>query len=365
MFARPGPQRLPSPSTIATRRLLRWLNLRRDVVLAPLAAAVVVALLAEPGDRARGALLTCCMFAIGAGMGRRVAAQAGLLPLMRHVFPLLGPVLGATGVALAEVLTDTPGVGPLDLLAAVAAAFLTAQPWAGVFGAPAPGTMRAAFIGPPAGAGRLQRALEVGGSHQLMLVGRVACREDDDTEPQGVPALGPLSDLAAVVTEHDIDLLVMGAEAPRLTVFSEVTNSCLDLPVRLVELSALFEEVFGHVPMAEINAAWFQCLADPHARTSSAPFKRVIDVTGACVALVLAAPVLPLLFVLIRRDGGPAIFTQVRIGEGGRRLPPAQAAHHAGRHRLVRAVGVRGRSAHDTRRRASCGARTSTSSRSS
>ena len=82
--------------------------------------------------------------------------------------------------------------------------------------------------------------------------------------------------------------------------------------------SSLFEEVFGHVPVGEINAAWFQCLADPHARAAAAPFKRVLDIAGACVALMLAAPLLPVLVLLIRRDGGPVIFTQVRIGAGGR-----------------------------------------------
>jgi lipopolysaccharide/colanic/teichoic acid biosynthesis glycosyltransferase len=135
-----------------------------------------------------------------------------------------------------------------------------------------------------------------------------------------VPALGPLNRLAAIVVENDIDLLVMGTDAPRLDVFTEVTDSCLGLPVRLVELSSLFEEVFGHVPVGEINASWFQCLADPHARAAAAPLKRLLDIAGACVALILAAPLLPVLVVLIRRDGGPAIFTQVRIGAGGRRF---------------------------------------------
>jgi lipopolysaccharide/colanic/teichoic acid biosynthesis glycosyltransferase len=115
-------------------------------------------------------------------------------------------------------------------------------------------------------------------------------------------------------------MLVMGAEAPRLAVFDEVTESCLGLPVRLLELSSLFEEVFGHVPTAEINGAWFQWLADSHVRASAGPVKRAIDVVGASVALLLTAPLLPLLVMLIRRDGGPALFSQVRIGEGGRRF---------------------------------------------
>jgi lipopolysaccharide/colanic/teichoic acid biosynthesis glycosyltransferase len=72
------------------------------------------------------------------------------------------------------------------------------------------------------------------------------------------------------------------------------------------------------VPTAEINAAWFQCLADPDVRISTGPLKRVLDVTGAVAVLLLTLPLLAVLVLLIRRDGGPGVFSQVRIGEGGR-----------------------------------------------
>jgi exopolysaccharide biosynthesis polyprenyl glycosylphosphotransferase len=321
VFAKHSTRLAWSPAR-TVRPSLHWLDVRRDVVLAPIGGGVVAALLAVPGDRARAALLTGCALAVGAALARRAAAQAALLPLMRRVFALFGPLLGAGIVALVGTLTGSPPLVPLDLLAVVGATAFLAHPWAGLFGTRAPGTKRAAFIGRPAGAGRLARALENGGSHQLELVGRVSFGEDaTGVEPAtSVPLLGCLGELAEIVTDHDVDVLVMGADAPRLPVFAEVADSCLGFPVRLVELSSLFEEVFGHVPMAEINAAWFQCLAGSHARPAAGPLKRVLDVVGASVVLVLAAPLLAVLVLLVRRDGGPAIFTQVRIGEGGRRF---------------------------------------------
>jgi lipopolysaccharide/colanic/teichoic acid biosynthesis glycosyltransferase len=148
----------------------------------------------------------------------------------------------------------------------------------------------------------------------------VGCVSDRTAvEASGVPCLGELGELAQIVVAHDIDLLVMGSDAPRLKVFGEVSETCLGLPVRLVELTALFEEVFGHVPTAEINASWFECLADPRTRAPS-PLKRGVDLCGAVVTLAIALPLLPILAFLIRRDGGPALFDQVRIGEGGRRF---------------------------------------------
>ncbi len=310
----PAARRPAWPQIPAAWRPSRWLAPQLDVVVAPLGGAIVVALLTQPPDRPRIAVLAFCALVVGACLARRVAAQAALLPLMRHVYPFMGPFLGLGGLAIVEMLAGTPSEGALDLLAALAVTGVVA----GLLGSPAPGGARAAFIGPPVAAGRLALALDAVGTRQYVLVGCV-------TYPGAAPApaprrLGELGELAQIVSEHDIDLLVMGTEAPRLAVFSEVADSCLGLPVRLVELSSLFEEVFGHVPTAEINASWFQCLADPHARASAAPLKRIVDVAGASIALILALPLLPVLVLLIRRDGGPALFTHVRIGEGGRRF---------------------------------------------
>ena len=313
VVAKPSEAPAASPKARAAWRRWRWLDLRRDMILAPAGGAIVLAFLATPGDPARTMLLAFCALAAGACLARRVGAQAALLPLMRYVYPLMGPMIGLAALAIVELLTGAPHAGPLDMVAALAASAFLAQPWTG---APVPGSRRVAFIGSPATAQRLGRALETVGSRQYALVGRVTCSGQEDGE-----ALGGLHELASLVVENDIDLLVMGTDAPRLEVFTEVAGSCLDLPVRLVELSALFEEVFGHVPTAEINAAWFQCLADqPNAHVSTGPLKRAIDVTGAVVTLLLTLPLLGVLVLLIRRDGGPAVFTQIRIGEGGRRF---------------------------------------------
>ena len=47
--------------------------------------------------------------------------------------------------------------------------------------------------------------------------------------------------------------------------------------------------------------------------------KRLIDIVGAVIGLILSAPLLALLAVLIRLDSaGPIFFTQLRVGENGR-----------------------------------------------
>jgi lipopolysaccharide/colanic/teichoic acid biosynthesis glycosyltransferase len=46
--------------------------------------------------------------------------------------------------------------------------------------------------------------------------------------------------------------------------------------------------------------------------------RRVLDVVGSCVALVIISPLLLLVGALVRLDGGPAIFAQIRVGLHGR-----------------------------------------------
>ena len=50
-----------------------------------------------------------------------------------------------------------------------------------------------------------------------------------------------------------------------------------------------------------------------------ARLKRLIDVIGACIGLILAAPVTPLIALAIKLDSpGPVLFVQARAGQGGR-----------------------------------------------
>lgn len=178
---------------------------------------------------------------------------------------------------------------------------------------------RVAVIGSPSGKDSLARELEVAGIQRFQVVGWVpdAVGDADDGHDYGNCQLGTLADLGAIVTRHRVDLLVMTGEASRLTVFNEIARSCLDLPVRFCELANFHEDLFGHVPVTEINTAWFQYILHPRYNGATPVAKRVMDIATAAILGVLAAPVLVVAGLLIRREGGPAFFKQVRIGEGG------------------------------------------------
>ncbi|MFN8159484.1 MAG: sugar transferase [Solirubrobacterales bacterium] len=144
---------------------------------------------------------------------------------------------------------------------------------------------------------------------------------------RGPARLGPLADIRELVEEHSIDLLVHssgtradseGPEHSRLEVFEMVAASCLDLPVRLIEASQLYEELLGHVPLGQSNSAWFQYLLHPRYRAGLPGSKRAFDVLVGGLMLAVFAPILAALALAIRlTDGGPVFYRQRRVGEGG------------------------------------------------
>ncbi len=104
----------------------------------------------------------------------------------------------------------------------------------------------------------------------------------------------------------------------RLEVFERVAASCLDLPVRLIEASQLYEQLLGHVPLGQSNSAWFQYLLHPRYRPGLPGSKRTFDVIVGSLMLVLLAPVIAVLALLVKlTDGGPVFYRQRRMGESG------------------------------------------------
>ncbi len=67
--------------------------------------------------------------------------------------------------------------------------------------------------------------------------------------------------------------------------------------------------------MAGLNVVTF---STKFYKTSHVVAKRIIDIIGSLVGLVLCGLVSLVLVPLIRKDGGPAIFAQTRIGKNGR-----------------------------------------------
>jgi exopolysaccharide biosynthesis polyprenyl glycosylphosphotransferase len=184
--------------------------------------------------------------------------------------------------------------------------------------------VRIAVVGDPEVAEGLNSEIAAAKVRGYQLVGWISVggRPSIERAP-GVSYLGSIEELRPIVRTGGIELLVhsqgSAAEVSRLEIFEGVGAACLDLPVRLIEASQFYEELFGHVPVRQINAAWFQYLMHPRYRRTPPFSKRLFDLVIGGTALVIAAPLIALLGVAIKlSDGGAVFYRQRRVGEGGR-----------------------------------------------
>jgi exopolysaccharide biosynthesis polyprenyl glycosylphosphotransferase len=135
----------------------------------------------------------------------------------------------------------------------------------------------------------------------------------------GVPWLGSLEDVRSAVRDKSIDLLVIAPQARRLEVFERAARECLDLQVRMIEATALYEDLLGHVPIGTINSAWFQFIMHPRYSPASPLSKRALDLLVSGLMLVGSAPIMLLCALAIKlEDRGPVYYRQRRVGEEGR-----------------------------------------------
>jgi lipopolysaccharide/colanic/teichoic acid biosynthesis glycosyltransferase len=200
--------------------------------------------------------------------------------------------------------------------------------------------VRVAVIGTHEFARGLEAELKAVGVHGYRVVGCIDTERPRGREVMGgVPCLGSLGQLRQAVLDNALELLVLGplgpasgrahpgereieAEGPsRLEVFESVADACLDLPVSLIEASQLYERIFGYVPLGTTTSAWYQYLLHPEYKGSWPASKRLLDLGLGLLAGLIAAPIVALAAVAIKlSDGGPILYRQTRVGEGGREI---------------------------------------------
>jgi lipopolysaccharide/colanic/teichoic acid biosynthesis glycosyltransferase len=252
----------------------------------------------------------------GSNGARPTSRRVRSRPIVRHAAGLraYGRVvvcLAAGGVA---ILLAYELVGPW---AAVAAGSLagasTGVQWRRLRLAREP--VRTLLVGPPASLLTLREELGFYGIGRYVLVGSLT--------PVGRGTgheleLGTVPDLRSVIEEHDVKLVLMSSQASRMAVFDAIARDCADLDVHVCDLCEFYEDVFGYTPIAEINSAWLSSILHPGFRAPSFVLKRLSDIAFAVIVGVVCLPLLAVLAYVVRRDGGRALFSQLRVGERGR-----------------------------------------------
>ena len=293
--------------------------------IAPALAATLVGLSHLPDPAVAVAL---GLLALAANLVfARVGFPFHLMPVARFVVRIAAPVLAAA-VVMPIAAYGGHAVDPSQLVPSIVAATLMTSLGAWFktrFDTSA--EVRIGVIGCPADAAAVATEIRTAGVGGYRVVGAIAPRSGCPEYAGDPGVIGELATLRTAVNEHSLDLLVNAvsgastrdAGVSRDEIFEQASTACLGLPVRMLQVSQLCEDVLGHVPVGSIDSGWFQYMMHPRYRGDAAPGKRVFDIVVAGIAAALVAPLVGFLALVIRLgDGGPALYRQRRVGAGGR-----------------------------------------------
>jgi exopolysaccharide biosynthesis polyprenyl glycosylphosphotransferase len=283
--------------------------------LAPAGVASAIALVR--GVRVSAVVFLFAVMTITATALRANPRPLHLMPIARVVFNAFVPAAGIA-VALIPGAFGDALIGPETAVAALTAAVTTTfmADWLeSRFESDRP--VWTAVIGSASFANKLASEIEDTGIRGYKVVGYIG--EELGGPPARVPWLGSLDDVRAAVKQESIDLLVIAPQSRRLEIFEHAARECLDLPVRMIEATALYEGLLGHVPIGTINSAWFQFIMHPRYSPSSPLSKRALDLFVSGMMLVTAAPIMLICALAVKlEDRGPVFYRQRRVGEEGR-----------------------------------------------
>ncbi len=184
-------------------------------------------------------------------------------------------------------------------------------------------TERLLFVGTSSAAVELARELterrtELG----VELVGFVDVgpsrdREAGDATPG---ALGTVVDIPRIVREQRIDRVVVSlADARGMLPMDKLLEMKLADGVRFDHLPSVYEEYTGKIAVENLRPSWLIFSEGFRKTPALVTAKRLLDVSLASIGLLLAAPVMGLVAVAVRRSSaGPALYHQTRVGQNGR-----------------------------------------------
>ena len=145
----------------------------------------------------------------------------------------------------------------------------------------------------------------------------------DEHHEHELAVLGDLrgADLHAVVSEHDVERVVISHMELDEAMMLELVRDCKRLGVKVNVLPQLFDAMGTSVTVDHVEGVTVLGINPPVLSRSARAEKRALDVLLAGVMLTLGAPLLAVIALAIKLTSrGPVLFRQQRIGKGGRRF---------------------------------------------
>jgi exopolysaccharide biosynthesis polyprenyl glycosylphosphotransferase len=253
------------------------------------------------------------LIAVAAAWGLVMRGARTILPPAARLGSVSGAAIGLI-VALSATILGTVLLGDLGvptselLLIALGVLVLSTafEGWARRWQPP----VRVLVVGGDSGDIELVQSLSNGSNPKCSLVTLVG---DGGLSIDGVCT----QDLEEFVVRERPDLVVLTEREGRY----EALDRLLKVPFpsfRVVSFDHFLEWTFGRVSVWDVSPSWFMSLLHAYSRPYSRLTQRALDVSLACLALLVMLPTMLVIALLVRRSGrGRVLYRQLRVGEGG------------------------------------------------
>lgn len=149
---------------------------------------------------------------------------------------------------------------------------------------------------------------------------------DDDPEKigstiEGFPVLGNCQDLMNTIEKHRVSDLIFAISGEMSPEMFQALLQAEEEGIEVTTMPSIYEELMGRVPIFLLQSDWIlrSFVDQAHANGFYELIKRLIDVVGGFVGLLILAFAFPgIAIAILLESGKPVIYTQTRLGKNGR-----------------------------------------------
>lgn len=148
---------------------------------------------------------------------------------------------------------------------------------------------------------------------------------DEDSEigsvEEGLPTMIGLNNLETAVARVGADsVIVAGALRGGSDALKDLSWRLEKTKTNVIVVSSLTNVAGPRISVRPVDGLPLMHVEIPSFEGGHHVVKRVVDIVLSCVALIILAPVFALIGLLVRKDSGPAFFSQERVGRDGRKF---------------------------------------------
>lgn len=142
---------------------------------------------------------------------------------------------------------------------------------------------------------------------------------EDAPKDIGLPIYPTGTDLKKLITKYKLSGLILENNLSNLPDWQSLLFECLPLGINYFTLPEFYENITGKVPLEIIDRNWFLSNLNLADKKFYEFTKRIMDITGAIIGLLISLVFWPFIFLAIKiEDHGPIFFRQARVGGGGK-----------------------------------------------